>query len=337
MRSSLILFFLFTVAQARALDFEKLEQGVVKIEFSIYGIPIAHGSGFFINRQGMILTNRHVMMPYFEGLPTTTITVRTRAGKSFVGDQVKLYGCADNPQLDACLLQVTTLPDYVFAIRDEPMKKGLKVFEIGHPLGFDWTLSNGIVSGYQDVEFVKLVTPTPSAKKVHMLQTTSPTSPGNSGGPVFDENGKVAGMMTYTFGRDLGGQNLNFAVSAQELNTFVAERSKGKLFVLSELRKKINQEESEISEKKLKKVMEPGVITWVSANVKFGDKEYEMSVPKGACVPPNPKSNPSGLALVCLGMVVRFMVTSLTWPWVETLQPNSASPVVPGCFANTKA
>jgi S1-C subfamily serine protease len=80
---------------------------------------------------------------------------------------------------------------------------GESIFVIGHPEGLRFTLSTGIVSRIE-----------PS-----MLQMSAPVSPGNSGGPVFDDHGNLVAIVTSMVDKhnDPNAENLNFAVRANAL------------------------------------------------------------------------------------------------------------------------
>jgi len=81
---------------------------------------------------------------------------------------------------------------------------GERIFVIGHPEGLNFSVSNGIVSR------------TPGND---VLQVSAPISPGNSGGPVYDEYGNLMGIVTSKVARSMEpeAENLNFAVSADAL------------------------------------------------------------------------------------------------------------------------
>jgi S1-C subfamily serine protease len=81
--------------------------------------------------------------------------------------------------------------------------EGENVFVIGHPEGLRFTLSTGIVSRVQG----------------STIQISAPVSPGNSGGPVFDDRGDLVGIVTSMVDKhgDPNAENLNFAVNAQAL------------------------------------------------------------------------------------------------------------------------
>jgi len=80
---------------------------------------------------------------------------------------------------------------------------GSAIFVIGHPQGLRYTLSTGIVS----------------RKDGDILQITAPISPGNSGGPLLDEYGRLAGIVTSKMDRNINPneESLNFAVCADAL------------------------------------------------------------------------------------------------------------------------
>jgi S1-C subfamily serine protease len=84
-----------------------------------------------------------------------------------------------------------------------PAIEGESVFVIGHPEGLRFTLSTGIVSRLQG----------------SLVQISAPVSPGNSGGPVFDDHGALVGVVTSMVDRtgDPNAENLNFAVRADAL------------------------------------------------------------------------------------------------------------------------
>jgi S1-C subfamily serine protease len=84
------------------------------------------------------------------------------------------------------------------------VQTGEKIFVIGHPEGLNFSVSNGIISRM------------PGSG---VLQISAPVSPGNSGGPVYDEYGNLLGVVTSKVARsvDPEEENLNFAVSTDAL------------------------------------------------------------------------------------------------------------------------
>ena len=88
---------------------------------------------------------------------------------------------------------------------------GDTVFAVGNPQGLEGTFSQGIVSGIRQFDADSL------------LQITAPISPGSSGGPVVDSEGKVVGVAVATF---KGGQNLNFAIPAKYVDELLQKAGK---------------------------------------------------------------------------------------------------------------
>jgi S1-C subfamily serine protease len=84
-----------------------------------------------------------------------------------------------------------------------PAKEGETIYVIGHPEGLKYTLSTGIISRMEN----------------STLQISAPVSPGNSGGPVYDQQGNLLGVVSSTLDKSYqpNAENLNFAVSAQAL------------------------------------------------------------------------------------------------------------------------
>ena len=82
-------------------------------------------------------------------------------------------------------------------------KEGESIFVIGHPEGLKFTLSTGIISRMEE----------------SILQITAPVSPGNSGGPVYDPQGNLVGVVNETVDKSIkpNAENINFAVTAQAL------------------------------------------------------------------------------------------------------------------------
>jgi S1-C subfamily serine protease len=80
------------------------------------------------------------------------------------------------------------------------LAEGQKVIVIGNPEGLQWTASDGIIAALRTDQ--------------KLIQITAPISPGSSGSPVLDENGKVIGIAT-AFWKE--GQNLNFAIPIEHV------------------------------------------------------------------------------------------------------------------------
>ena len=166
----------------------------------------ALGTGFFINAQGHLVTNLHVLQGRFAA------DVRTAAGHSYPVRAV----IAESEAADLITLRVDIPPAEAawIALDDRVPEIAEQVVVVGSPMGLEQTVTEGIVSSVRDVPPIGTV-----------FQMSAPISQGSSGSPVVDMKGRVVGVATFQF---VQGQNLNFAVGARQvaaLTRFPAERT----------------------------------------------------------------------------------------------------------------
>jgi len=139
-----------------------------------------------------LLTNCHVM-----GDKTEVTLVRDRK-------ELKATVVSMNVNADRCVLRVETkLPKWVGVRPYSDIKVGERAITIGTPQGLELTVAEGIVSSKRSQNDSKLI------------QTSAPISQGSSGGGLFDAQGELLGITTFYF---KAGQNLNFAVAAEEFS-----------------------------------------------------------------------------------------------------------------------
>jgi len=156
------------------------------------------GAGFAVDSKGLISTNAHVVNGCSE------IHVRSQQATSWIPAKVLLLDWDH----DVAMLRSENLAVPALELGDpREIKAGQRVFAIGHPQGLEYTVSDGIVAAvrYLDSDHT-------------LIQVTAPISPGNSGGPLLDNQGKVIGMLSLYLTE---GQNLNFAVSAKDISKAV--------------------------------------------------------------------------------------------------------------------
>lgn len=169
--------------------YSKLSASVFIVEsLNADGKLIAQGSGLAI-APGEIATNCHVVEK------ASRIQV-VREGKRTSG----ITTTADKTR-DICILRMGEKTTPTLRIgKSVGLKVGQRVYAIGAPMGLELTLSEGIISSLR------------KAEGGFLIQTTTPISPGSSGGGLFDENGFLIGITTF---QTTKGQNLNFAVPAE--------------------------------------------------------------------------------------------------------------------------
>jgi serine protease Do len=176
--------------------------------------PAGSGSGFFINEDGYLITNYHVI----ERETRIEVTVFRKTKNSFEKDKFKKVKIeAINPFIDLALLKIIPAgPDknvkvkFVHLGDTNRIKAGEQVFAIGNPLGLDRTVTNGVIS-----------TKNRAFQGLLYIQTNADINPGNSGGPLFNLAGEVIGVtnMGYIF---LGG--LGFAIPVNYVKHFIDNR-----------------------------------------------------------------------------------------------------------------
>lgn len=164
------------------------------------------GSGFVLDKQGTIVTNFHVI----DDATTGRIVFSDRTSAPITG-YLGVW-----PEKDIALVQVQCPSEklHPLGLATSMPRQGERVAAFGSPLGLQQSVSEGIVSAVRKSE--ELQSFGPIGVNAHLIQTTTPISHGNSGGPLVDMEGRVVGVNTLTF-RVLGGENVNFAVSVIEL------------------------------------------------------------------------------------------------------------------------
>lgn len=194
--------------------FRKAAQGVVHVEartaaettFEKRLIEGATASGFFIDAEGRVLTNAHVI----DGKNEIDVVLGTGRRVS-----ARLVGTA--PQLDLALLQVVVPADEIYPLPfgdSAALQVGQKVLAIGNPLGLHNTLTVGVVSALN-----RSVQGTPIELDDALIQTDAAINPGSSGGPLLNSASEVVGINT--LGSD--GHGLGFAVPIHLARRVIAD------------------------------------------------------------------------------------------------------------------
>ncbi len=173
----------------------KVRPSVVVISFAGRdGSRQGLGTGFVIDKSGLIATNLHVIG---EARP---ISIQTSDGKSLM---VKAIHASDRA-LDLAIIQVEAADIAPLVLSDEKPSDGEAVVVVGNPRGLNHSVVNGVISGTREID------------GRNMLQLAIPVEPGNSGGPVVDMQGRVLGVVTM---KSAVTDNLGFAVSVTDLKS----------------------------------------------------------------------------------------------------------------------
>jgi S1-C subfamily serine protease len=190
---------------AKELDLVKSSRddfsGIIKNSLdSVVGIRTDRsiGTGFVVNSEGYIVTNYHVI----DG--ATSLGVVTSKG-DIIGAQI----LGIDPFRDVALLKVDRKFDALKVANSDNLQVGKKVIAIGNPLGLSFSVSEGIISA--------LGRAGPNGLEEY-IQTDVGLNPGNSGGPLIDETGKVIGINNFKIGDSEG---LGFALESNSFKKVV--------------------------------------------------------------------------------------------------------------------
>ena len=175
---------------------KKIQPAVVTIlGYNAADKVIQLGSGFFVSEDGQVITSGHVLqgvaraelkLPRGERYPLTTVL-------------------AEDQRADLLKLTVHIPGGTPFLkVADVRPQVGEHVLVVGSPLGLEQSVSEGLVSAIRNIK-----------DRGEFLQISAPISPGSSGGPVVNLQGRVIGVAVF----QVKGQNINFAVPAARLLT----------------------------------------------------------------------------------------------------------------------
>src|ERR1700676_1467383 len=170
------------------------------------------GSGVVVAPDGLILTNSHVAGAGSTASSSARIEVTTPEGQHLTA---RLVG--DDPDTDLALIRIVepvTLPAAPLG-DSKRLKRGQLVIAIGNPLGFESTVTTGVVSALG-----RSLRSRTGRLIDDVIQTDAALNPGNSGGPLVSSHGEVVGVNTAVI---MGAQGICFAVAANTASFVLGE------------------------------------------------------------------------------------------------------------------
>lgn len=203
---------------------EQRVQGTVTVYVDLGNQNIAYnvflpakeiGSGFFIDNNGSIITNYHVISSLVEpGTKVKGQILVKLAGRDLL-IPAKLIGW--DKERDLALLRISRKTPKLLTLGTSPkMQVGDELFAIGAPGGLESTLTSGRLSATGRKDLLPLS---------DVLQTDVPANPGNSGGPLLDKNGEVQGVV---FAKNNAGyEGIAFAIPNQSLQAVLPRLYQG--------------------------------------------------------------------------------------------------------------
>lgn len=177
-------------------DFSGIIESAIKAVVTIKTSSGFQGTGFIIDETGYVVTNAHVLADESGALSDSIQVITFEQGTKnaeFIGF---------NREFDIALLKISGEYDPLKFGDSNKTQIGEKVIAIGNPLGLQFSVSEGIVSAVHRTGINGL--------NIY-IQTDAALNPGNSGGPLINNQGKVIGINNFKIG---SGENLGFALES---------------------------------------------------------------------------------------------------------------------------
>ncbi|QDC01711.1 trypsin-like peptidase domain-containing protein [Mesorhizobium sp. 8] len=193
----------YSATVADAVD--RIGPAVCRIERIADGHPAGHGSGFVISPDGLIVTNFHVVGN------ARAVRVALPDGASTEG---RVLG--RDPDTDIALVRADGHFADIAPLGDSKrLRRGQIAIAIGNPLGFEWTVTTGVVSALG-----RSMRASTGRLIDDVIQTDAALNPGNSGGPLVSSASEVIGVNTAVI---RGAQGIAFAVASNTASFVIAE------------------------------------------------------------------------------------------------------------------
>ena len=186
-------------------DFSGVIENSVKSIVTIK-TDVGQGTGFIITNDGYIVTNAHLLS---EG--------KTIESTNYEKDKIPTEFIGSNTNMDVALLKIEGEYNFLELGNSNETQVGERVIAIGNPLGLQFSVTEGIVSGIHRPGINELEA---------YVQTDAALNPGNSGGPLINKIGKVIGINNFKIG---SGESLGFALESNYIKDAVNAISQEKL------------------------------------------------------------------------------------------------------------
>jgi len=208
--------------QTLAEVFKRVDPAVVEIHTKETDLPVVPmgqpvsvgglGSGVLISPDGKILTAAHVVQ-----------TADAIEVEFLTGETLRARVLSSEPSADVALLQLEKAPRAPFVAKigdSDAVEIGAPVFVVGAPLGASHTLTVGYISARR-----KPNATLSGMSRAEFFQTDAAINQGNSGGPLFNMQGEVIGIVSHILSHSGGSEGLGFAVTSKVARQLLEQKS----------------------------------------------------------------------------------------------------------------
>lgn len=186
---------------------------VVEIKVSDDEQSWGYATGCFIDRNGNILTNKHVAFNSSTNANYKKVQVRLYDAENWIDAEV--IKVSDNE--DLALIKINKKNASYFKMTSS-ISDGQPIFTIGNPNGFGLSFTSGVISS-------KLKKVVYDSKTIEAIQTSLVINEGNSGGPVFNKFGQLVGLISFRLKDKQGDviQGVSFAIPVLKISEFLSK------------------------------------------------------------------------------------------------------------------
>ena len=203
----------FFTSNSTSKIFEENILKVVEIKVSDDELSWGYATGFFIDNSGTILTNKHVA--YNSSTSANYNIIQVRLANEDKWYDANVIKTSEND--DLATIKIDKTNTRYFKLK-ENVSNGETIYTIGNPNGFGLSFTSGIISSskrnviYND-------------QTIKAIQTSLVINEGNSGGPVFDKNGELLGIISFRLKDKYGEviQGVSFALPSSIIKTFLQD------------------------------------------------------------------------------------------------------------------
>jgi len=172
-----------------------------------------YATGFFIDRNGTILTNKHVVYNSSTNSNYSLIQVRLANADEWVNAEIIKVSNTE----DLATIKINKKNMKYFKLQEE-INNGETIFTIGNPNGFGLSFTQGVISSSErDIVY--------NNKTIKTIQTSLVINEGNSGGPVFNADGKLLGIVSFRLKDKYEEviQGVSFVLPTSTIKLFLSE------------------------------------------------------------------------------------------------------------------